>query len=96
MSTAQLAAGLQWGLLIGFAVVTAVALIDGRRPAARRMSMAVLFFALPHAVYYALFLIWPDVLGATGTMLFSIALRYQPFFVAALILALARRGEWKL
>jgi len=29
-------------------------------------------------------------------MLYSIALRYQPLFVAALMLALARRGKWKL
>lgn len=87
---------LQWGLLAGFAAVTLVALLDGRHLAGRRMMMAVLFIALPHAVYYALFLVWPDVLGPMGTMLYSIALRYQPLFVAALMLALARRGKWKL
>lgn len=87
---------LQWGLLAGFAVVTLAALVDGRRPASRRMAMAVLFIALPHAAYYALFLVWPDVLGPMGTMMFSIALRYQPLFVAALMLALGRRGKWKL
>ena len=87
---------LQWGLLIGYAVVTLAALVDGRHMAARRMAVAVLFIALPHAVYYALFLVWPEVLGPMGTMMFSIALRYQPLFVAALMLALARRGKWKL
>ena len=96
MTAAALALPLQWLLLAGYAVVTAAALVGGRRPPGRRVAEAVLFIALPHAVYYALFLVWPDVLGPMGTMLYSIALRYQPLFVAALMLALARRGKWKL
>ncbi len=90
------ALALQWLLLVGYAVVTVAALVGGRHAPGRRVAAAVLFISLPHAVYYALFLIWPGVLGPGGTMLFSIALRYQPLFVAALLLALARRGKWKL
>ena len=93
--TRAIATWLQWGLLGGFAAVTLAALVDGRHMAVRRVSAAVLFIALPHAVHYALFLVWPDVLGSMGTMMFSIALRYQPLFVAALMLALAKRGKWK-
>ena len=96
MTTAALALALQWLLLVGYAVVTVAALVGGRRPPGRRVAAAVLFIAVPHAVYYAMFLIWPGVLWPMGTMLFSIALRYQPLFVAALMLALARRGKWKL
>ena len=96
MTAAALALALQWLLLAGYAVVTVAALVGGRRPPGRRVAAAVLFFAVPHAVYYALFLIWPPVLGSGGTMLFSIALRFQPLFVAALLLALAKRGKWKL
>ena len=87
---------LQWGLLAGYVALTLAALLDRRHPAARRMSIAVLFITLPHSIYYALFLVWPDVLGPQGTMLYSIALRYQPLFVAALLLVFARRGKWKL
>ena len=87
---------LQWGLLVGFTVVTLAALLDGRNPTVRRVAVAVGFISLPHAAYYALFLICPDALGPIGTMLFSIVLRYQPLFVAVLMLALARRGKWKL
>lgn len=87
---------LQWGLLVAYTVVALAALIDGCRPAARRMAVAVAFIAIPHAVYYALFLIWPDVLGPIGTMLFSIGLRYQPLGIAVLLLLLVRRGQlWK-
>ena len=96
MTTAALALALQWLLLVGYAVVTVAALVGGRRPPGRRVAAAVLFFAVPHAVYYAMFLIWPDALGPMGTMLFSIVLRYQPLFVATLMLILAKRGEWKL
>ena len=95
MTTANLALALQWLLLAGYAIVTVAALVGGRRPPGRRVAEAVLFIAVPHAVYYAMFLIWPGVLGPMGTMLFSIALRFQPLFVAALLLALAKRGKWK-
>ena len=96
MTTAALALALQWLLLVGYAVVTVAALVGGRRPPGRRVAAAVLFIAVPHTVYYAMFLIWPGVLWPMGTMLFSIALRFQPLFVAALLLALAKRGKWKL
>ncbi len=95
MTAAALALALQWLLLAGYAVVTAAALVGERRSPERRLAAAVLFIAVPHAVYYALFLIGPGVLGPGGTMLFSIALRYQPLFVAALLLALAKRRKWK-
>ena len=96
MTAAALALALQWLLLAGYAVVTVAALVGGRRPPGRRVTTAVLFITLPHTLYYAMFLIWPDALGPMGTMLFSIALRFQPLFVAALLLGLAKRGKWKL
>ena len=95
MTAAALALALQWLLLAGYAVVTVAALVGGRQPPGRRVTTAVLFITLPHTLYYAMFLIWPDALGPMGTMLFSIALRFQPLFVAALLLALAKRRKWK-
>ena len=96
MTAAALAMALQWLLLVGYAVVTVAALVGGRRPPGRRVAEAVLFIAVPHTLYYAMFLIWPDALGATGTMYFSIILRYQVLFVVMLVLLLARRGKWKI
>jgi hypothetical protein len=45
-----------------------------------RWRFAVGFLSATHAVYYALFLVYPGVLDAAQTMLFSIVLRYQVLF----------------
>ncbi len=91
----SLAIALQWGLLIGFALLLSAAVWVGRRrPAAGPVVFAVGMVAGAHTAYYALFLIWPDVLGAQETMLFSISLRYMILFLTVFVLVLALRGRW--
>lgn len=93
----ELALWLQWGLLAGNVVLAlAACIVGGRRPAARPWAFAVGVLAVAHAAYYALFLIWPEVLAAAGTMLFSIALRYMVTFLGGFLLVLAVwRRPWK-
>jgi hypothetical protein len=54
-----------------------------RWPRLRPLAFAVGYSCRPHTVYYALFLVYPDVLDAAQTMLFSIILRYQMLFTTA-------------
>ena len=90
-----LAIALQWGLLVGFAMLLPAAVVAGHyRPAARPWSFAVGVMAVTHGAYYALFLVWPDVLGAQETMLFSITLRYMVMFLIAFVLVLALKDKW--
>ena len=94
--TAALA--LQWGLLVAFLALLMTAVIAGKIwPRERPIAFAVGFLALTHVVYYALFLIWTDVLAGYGTMLYSIALRYQVLFTATLILGMSvLRKRWPI
>ena len=87
----------QWLLLGGYTALMAWSLLVGWRIPKLRPSAAVAgTLAFSHIVYYVLFLILPDVLDAGGTMLFSIAIRFQVLFTAALLLALAvRRNQWR-
>lgn len=91
------AAALQWGLLAGYAALLACAAVAGYRiPWLRPLAFMVGLLATTHALYYALFLVWPEVLDGQRTMLFSIAIRYQVLFSAALGLALAvQRSRWR-
>ena len=87
---------LQWGLLLGYGALALAALAAGRRPALRPLAFGVILLAFPHVAYYALFLIFPDVLDSRATMLFSITLRYQILFVATGVLLVAATGDrWK-
>ncbi len=87
----------QWLLLGGYTALLAWSILVGWRISRLRPSAAVASsLAISHVVYYVLFLILPDVLDAGGTMLFSIAIRFQVLFTAALLLALAvRRSQWR-
>lgn len=88
---------LQWGLLLAnAAVLLAAAAVGWRRPAARPVAFAVGVLTGAHLIYYVLFLVLPDVLDATATMLLSISLRYMVVFLAAFVLALgAGSRPWK-
>ena len=82
----------QWSLLGGFAALLAWAFAVGWRfPRLRPAAAVAGAIGLSHTVYYALFLIWPDVLDGAATQNFSIAIRYQVLFTGALLLALAVR-----
>lgn len=98
MTTAALALWLQLGLLSGYGLLSLLALAALARPRWRPAAIATAFLAVPHAVYYALFLVWPDALSAQETMLFSILLRYQALFVTLFMLILLARATgatWK-
>lgn len=88
---------LQWGLLIGNAALLLAAVVVGVWQAKTRpWAFAVGVLAAPHVAYYALFLIWPEVLGTYGTMLFSIGLRYMVMFLGGFLLLLAAwRRPWR-
>lgn len=82
----------QWALLGGYLALLAWVIIVGQRlPRLRPFAFVAGTVAASHIVYYALFLIFPDVLNGEATMLFSIAIRFQILFTAALLLALAVR-----
>lgn len=91
------ALALQWGLLAVFVTTLLLAVMAGvlwRR--LRPTAFAVGFLAWWHALYYALFLIWPDVLGPYATMMYSIGTRYLVGFVALFTLAIAiKREAWR-
>lgn len=86
-----------WLLLIGFTALLVGALLIGCRiPRLRPLCVMVGAIAATHAVYYWLFLIWPDVLDGTQTMMFSIVIRLQILFTMALVLVMAvRQGRWQ-
>ena len=92
-----MAEALQYGLLYGYtALLLAALLIGWRWPRLRPLAFAVGFLSATHIVYYGLFLIWPDVLDGERTLLFSVVLRYQVLFTAALVLMMSvERGRWR-
>lgn len=84
----------QWVLLGGYiAILLWSAFVAVRLPRLRPVAWAAGSIGLSHVVYYALFLIWPDVLDGPATMSLSIVIRYQVLFTAALLLALAVKRE---
>ena len=91
-----MAESLQTGLAVGFLLLVVAAVIAGaRRPSVRPVAFAAGVVAGSHALYYVLFLWFPDVLDGPQTMLFSIALRYEVLGLVAIILALSvLRGRW--
>ena len=94
MREMTIATASQWALLGGYiALLLWSAFVAGWLPRLRSVAWAAGSIALSHVVYYALFLIFPDVLGGPATMHFSIALRFQVLFTAALLLALAVKRE---
>jgi hypothetical protein len=88
---------LQYGLLYGYTALLWGAFLAGWRwPRLRPLAFAVGFLSATHIAYYALFLIWPDVLNGEQTLLFSVVLRYQVLFTAALVLLMSvERGRWR-
>lgn len=89
------ALGLMWGLLGGYTILSIAALIAMVWRRGRYIGAAALVLAAPHALYYALFLLWPDALDGQATMLLSLALRYQVLFIGVLLLGLDVRRRWK-
>ena len=92
-----MAESLQTGLALGFLSLLVVALIAGaKRRHVRPTAFAAFIVAGSHAVYYVLFLWFPDVLDATQTMLFSIVLRYEVLGLVAISLLMAVMGaRWE-
>ena len=87
-----LATAAQWALLGGYvALLFWAAFTAYWLPRLRPYAWAAGSVALSHVAYYALFLIWPEVLDGAATQNFSIAIRYQVLFTGALLLALAVR-----
>jgi hypothetical protein len=87
----------QGGLAVVFLAAFLAALIVGAyQPRLRPLAFAVGVVAAPHALYYVLFVWFPDVLDGPQTQLFSILLRYQVagLCLLALILPLVR-GRWR-
>lgn len=81
---------MQDGLLLGYSVLLAAAVLVGwRRPRLRPLAFAVGIVSGPHALFYILFLWLPDVLDGRETMLFSLMLRYQVLGILALALGMA-------
>lgn len=93
----MMAESLQAGLALGFAACVVMAFIAGaRRPVVRPGAFAAGVVAGSHTLYYVLFLWFPDVLDATQTMLFSIALRYEVLGLVTISLALAiKSARWE-
>ena len=92
-----MAESLQVGLAVGFLGLLVAAFVAGaRRPIVRPVAFAAGVVAGSHALYYVLFLWFPDVLDGAQTMLFSIALRYEILGLVAMSLALAvMRARWE-
>jgi len=95
--TPETALALQRGLLVGYVTLLLIAAMAGVRwPRLRPLAFAVGVLSATHTAYYVLFLVYPDVLDAAQTMLFSIVLRYQVLFTAVLVMAMGiARGRWR-
>ena len=96
-ATVTTAAALQKGLLIGYVTLLLIAAMAGVRwSRLRPLAFAVGVLSATHMLYYALFLVYPGVLDAAQTMLFSIVLRYQVLFTAAIVMVMVMaRGRWR-
>lgn len=96
-ASASVALALQWGLLVGFlSLIAAAALAGAKWPRVRPVAFAVGVLSLAHAVYYALFLVWPDVLAGYATMLLSIGTRWVVLFVSLAVLVIEiLRQRWR-
>ena len=94
---AAVALALQTWLLVGYVLLVVTSVMAGARwRRLRPLAFAVGFLSATHVAYYVLFLVYPDVLDAQGTMLFSIVLRYQVLFTAVLVMAMGiARGRWR-
>ena len=88
---------LQRGLLVGYVALLLIAAMTGvLRPRLRPLAFAVGVLSATHTAYYALFLVYPGVLDAAQTMLFSIVLRYQVLFTTTIVLVMGMaRGRWR-
>jgi hypothetical protein len=88
----------QWLLLIGYAVLFVLsAVVTWRMPRLRPAAAVSGSLAVSHVAFYALFLLFPDVLDARQTMWLSIVIRFQVLFTVALLLALAvLRRRWRV
>ena len=96
-ATVTTAAALQKGLLVGYTMLLLIAAMAGARVRRLRpLAFSVGFLSATHTVYYALFLVYPGVLDAAQTMLFSIVLRYQVLFTTTIVLVMGMaRGRWR-
>ena len=96
-ATVTTAATLQKGLLIGYVTLLLIAAMAGVRwSRLRPLAFAVGVLSATHMLYYALFLVYPGVLDAAQTMLFSIVLRYQVLFTTTIVLVMGMaRGRWR-
>ena len=92
-----MAESLQAGLAVGFLLLVVAAVIAGaKRRGVRPTAFAAGVVAGSHALYYVLFLWFPDVLDGPQTMLFSIVLRYEVLGLVAISVALAvMRARWE-
>ena len=85
-----MAESLQVGLAVGFLALLVAAVIAGaRRPGVRPVAFAAGVVAGSHALYYVLFLWFPDALDGPQTMLFSVVLRYEILGLVAISLLLS-------
>ena len=95
--TPETALALQRGLLVGYVTLLLIAAMAGVRwPRLRPLAFAVGVLSATHTDYYALFLVYPDVLDAAQTMLFSIVLRYQVLFTVTIVLVMGMaKDRWR-
>ena len=95
--TPETALVLQRGLLVRYVALLLIAAMTGVRwSRLRPLAFAVGVLSATHMLYYALFLVYPGVLDAAQTMLFSIVLRYQVLFTAAIVMVMVMaRGRWR-
>jgi hypothetical protein len=95
--TPETALALQRGLLVGYVALLLIATMAGIRwSRLRPLAFAVGVLSATHMLYYALFLVYPGVLDAAQTMLFSIVLRYQVLFTTTIVLVMGMaRGRWR-
>ena len=91
-----MAESLQVGLALGFLLLFVAAFVAGaKQRGVRPTAFAAAIVAGSHALYYILFIWFPDALDAPQTMLFSIVLRYEVLGLVAIVLALSvLRGRW--
>lgn len=83
---------LQWLVLVAFGVVAVASVyVLARRQGLAGVAVALLGVAINHVAYYGVFLVFPDWLGETATMLWSIVLRLHVAGTALMALWMA----WK-